>query len=47
MPYSDIMQSPDQDLCGGVQRPVHVPDGRQQEERAVHCQVHRLLPVSV
>lgn len=41
------LQSHDQVICGNLSRDVRVPDGRQPEERALHRQVHRLLPVPV
>lgn len=41
------LQSHDQVICGNLSRDVRVPDGRQPKERALHRQVHRLLPVPV
>ena len=42
-----LFQSSDKDLCGGLQCAVYLPNGGQQKERALHRQIHRLLPLTV
>ena len=43
-PWGDRPDPSDAGLQGVLQRPVHVHDRQQSQERAVLRQVHRLLP---